>query len=244
MRDHVVAGILWVTLTAVGLWVAQRWIDGLPVAASVEGQVIDHSFALLLRLLVPVFTFVVSLLLYTTVRNRSREETAEDVAHAPRDNTAFSWGWFAATAALNVLFVVNPGLTGLNQMRAKLAETPEELVVQVQARQWSWSFTYPQYGVTVRDRLVLPVGRRVRFEITSEDVVHSFWVPAFRLKMDAVPGQVTTLHVTPDRVISTRDDPTVRVQCAELCGAGHLAMRAAVQVVDADAFQRWLTSGR
>lgn len=244
MRDHAVAGVLWVALTAAGLWVAQRWIDGLPVVASAEGRVIDHSFALLLRLVVPVFTFVVSLLLYTAVRNRSRGHPVEDVAPAPRDNAAFSWSWFAATAALNVLFVINPGLTGLGQMRAKLAQRPEELVVQVQARQWSWSFTYPQYGITVRDRLVLPAGRRVRFEITSEDVVHSFWVPAFRLKMDAVPGRVTTLYVTPDQVISTRDDPTVRVQCAELCGAGHLAMRAAVQVVDADAFQRWLTSGR
>lgn len=244
MRDHAVAGALWVALTAAGLWLAQRGIQALPAVASAEGRVIDHSFALLLRFVVPVFTFIVTLLLYTAVRNRSGGEEAADVPHAPRDHPAFSWGWFAATAALNVLFVVHPGVTGLNEIRAKLAERPDELVVQVHARQWSWSFTYPQYGLTVRDRLVVPAGRRVRFEITSEDVVHSFWVPAFRLKMDALPGRTTTLYVTPDRVISTRDDPTVRVQCAELCGAGHLAMRAVVQVVDEDAFQRFVTSGR
>ena len=244
MRDHAFAGALWVALTAAGLWLARRWTEALPVVASAEGRVIDHSFSLLLRFVVPIFTFVVTLLLYTAVRYRSRGEETADVAHAPRDNPAFTWGWFAATAALNVLFVVHPGLTGLNEIRAKLGEQSDELVVQVHARQWSWSFTYPQYGITVRDRLVVPAGRRVRFEITSEDVVHSFWVPAFRLKMDAVPGRVTTLYVTPDRVISTRDDPTVRVQCAELCGAGHLAMRAVVQVVDPDAFQRFVSAGR
>ena len=244
MRDHAVVGGLWVALTAAGLWLARRAIDALPVVASREGQVIDHSFATLLQFVVPIFAFVVAFLLYTCLRNRSRAEAPEDVPNAARDNPAFSWGWFAATLALNVLFVAYPGVTGLNQIRAHRADGAEELVVQAHARQWSWSFTYPQYGVTVRDRLVLPAGQPVRFEITSEDVVHSFWVPAFRLKMDAVPGRTTTLFVTPDRVISTRVDPNVRVQCAELCGAGHLAMRAVVEVVDPGSFERFVTSGR
>lgn len=237
-------GGLWAALTAAGLWLARRLIDALPDVASREGQVIDHSFATLVQFIVPVFAFVVAFLLYTCLRNRSRSDAPADVPDAPRDHPLFSWSWFAATLALNVLFVVYPGVTGLSEIRARQAVRAEPLVVQVHARQWSWSFTYPQYGVTMRDRLVLPVGRPVRFEITSEDVVHSFWVPAFRLKMDAVPGRTTTLFVTPDRVISTRVDPNVRVQCAELCGVGHLAMRAVVEVVDPDAFERSVASAR
>lgn len=145
------------------------------------------------------------------------------------------------TTALNVLLVIHPGITGLN---AILAGPPPELVVQVWAKQWSWSFAYPEHGVSVKDQLVLPAGKRVRFEITSEDVVHAFWVPAFRLKLDAVPGLVTTLHLTPDREISTRDDLNVRVQCAELCGTGHATMRATVRVVSAEAFEQWIAARR
>lgn len=145
------------------------------------------------------------------------------------------------TAGLNVLLVLHPGVTGLRQL---LGGPPADLVVEVRGKQWSWSFTYPEHGVTVKDLLVLPVGKRVRFDLTAEEVLHSFWVPAFRVKLDAVPGRVTTLHVTPDREISTRDDLTVRVQCAELCGTGHATMRAAVEVVSPERFERWIASRR
>jgi cytochrome c oxidase subunit 2 len=80
----------------------------------------------------------------------------------------------------------------------------------------------------------------VKFEITGTDVLHSFWVPAFRMKIDAVPGKVTTLYVTPTVVGAFDDDPNMRVQCAEICGTGHARMRTQVVVVEPDEFEEWL----
>lgn len=238
MRDQLIVAVVWLALTAIGEALVGQWPRLAPVVASAEGRVVDEGIALLLRLAVPVFAFVVAFLLVAAVRFRAR---GDGPGGGVRESRAFSWAWLGVTGALAVLVVVNPGVTGL---RAILGGPSPDLVVRVHARQWSWLFTYPAEGVTVKDELVLPVGRRVRFEITAEDVVHAFWVPAFRLKIDAVPGRVTVLSLTPDREISTRDDPTVRVQCAELCGTGHATMRGAVRVVDPGAFDRWAAGRR
>ena len=81
---------------------------------------------------------------------------------------------------------------------------------------------------------MLPEGRPIDFRIESNDVIHSFWVPEFRLKSDAVPGLTTKIRLTPDRV------GRYQVVCAELCGIGHAAMRQSVRVVPEDEFDSWL----
>lgn len=88
---------------------------------------------------------------------------------------------------------------------------------------------------------MLPAGRRVQFNVTSLDVLHSFWVPAFRVKADAVPGQTYTMYITLDRT-GTPDDVAYRVQCAELCGLNHTNMSMPVRVVEPDEFDDWLQS--
>jgi len=94
--------------------------------------------------------------------------------------------------------------------------------------------------VTSYGEIVLPVDRRVRFEVTSTDVVHSFWVPAFRMKVDAVPGLTTTVYITPNRTGSLADDNGFRLQCAELCGFGHYVMGVPVRVVEQGEFEAWI----
>jgi cytochrome c oxidase subunit 2 len=84
------------------------------------------------------------------------------------------------------------------------------------------------------NELVLPVDRPVHFQIHAKDVLHSFWVPAFRMKQDAVPGITTTTRVTPDR------EGTYEVVCAELCGIGHATMRQQVRVVPTAEFDDWV----
>ena len=81
---------------------------------------------------------------------------------------------------------------------------------------------------------MLPKGRQVEFRVRTDDVLHDFWVPQFRLKTDAVPGLTTNIRTTPTRV------GTYRVVCAELCGIGHSTMRQRVRVVPAAAFDRWI----
>jgi cytochrome c oxidase subunit 2 len=125
------------------------------------------------------------------------------------------------------------GIWGAGHLSEITASQSDDLTVRVTGFQYGWSFEYPDYGVTSSD-LYLPVGRQIHFEITSRDVIHSFWVPEFRIKQDAVPGQWTTLLVTPSEV------GDFRIRCAELCGYAHSAMYAPVVVVEPDEFEAWI----
>jgi cytochrome c oxidase subunit 2 len=110
---------------------------------------------------------------------------------------------------------------------------PEAMIVKVKAQQFSWSFEYPEYGGFVSSELHLPKDKQVLLKMESTDVIHSFWVPEFRVKQDIVPGRVTELRITPTLV------GTYTVRCAELCGAAHYAMEKAVVVTEFDTFQQW-----
>jgi cytochrome c oxidase subunit II len=108
--------------------------------------------------------------------------------------------------------------------------------VRVVGEQFTWTFYYPNGGKEIASpQLYLPKGRQVRFDIQSKDVLHDFWVPAFRQKIDAVPGITTHFRVKP---IKTGTFPVV---CAELCGLGHSVMRQSAHVVSQGAFDKWLS---
>jgi cytochrome c oxidase subunit 2 len=100
---------------------------------------------------------------------------------------------------------------------------------------WQWTFEYPEYGVTSKE-LHLVVGKQVVLSMTAPeaDVIHSFWVPEFRIKQDVVPGRVTEYRVTPIEV------GAYKVRCAELCGTSHSYMEAAVIVESQEAFDAWI----
>jgi cytochrome c oxidase subunit II len=105
--------------------------------------------------------------------------------------------------------------------------------VNVTGQQFTWSFDYPSEKVK-SNTLVLPKDRPVEFRIHTKDVLHSFWVPEFRLKSDAVPGLTTKIRLTPNRI------GRYQVVCAELCGIGHSTMRQNVRVVATAAFDSWV----
>ena len=105
-------------------------------------------------------------------------------------------------------------------------------------RQWAWRFEYPQSGVT-SDTLILPLNKQAILYLRSEDVIHSFWVPEFRVKQDALPGGedfIRDLRITPSML------GDYKVRCAELCGTQHAAMQSPVKVVSQDEFTEWLAS--
>ena len=102
------------------------------------------------------------------------------------------------------------GYIGVQSLREVTAEAPNEIVVDVEGRQWSWSFNYPDTGVVAQE-LVLPVGQPARMDMTSSDVIHAFWVPEFRVKKDLVPGQTTTVRFTPTL------EGEYSLVCAEIC---------------------------
>lgn len=238
-RDLLVTGALWLVLTVVGEVLAYR-VDIYPVARSDKGQEIEDAFRALVYLAVPVFTMVVSVLLYTVLRHRSTGpadgEENDGPAFAGRGPVPLTW--LGMTAGLTVLVMIYPGLTGIPKI-VNDQEDPQ-LLVQVDGVQWSWLVSYPQYDVAPGTELVLPVNRTVRFNITSRDVLHSFWIPAFLMKIDAVPGKTTGFSLKPTETGAFDSDPLLRVQCAELCGLSHSRMTIPVSVVSDEEFRSWL----
>jgi cytochrome c oxidase subunit 2 len=227
---------VWIRLTGLGWW----WTvatDFMPLPASEEAEEIDSAIEILTLVSVPVIALVLALLLVSVIRHRGeRSETGDGPpTHGGR---AVPWAWFGITAVLAAAVFVNPGYTGLRWLAARPAP---ELTFQVEGVQWRWGVTYPD-GTSVEEpsELVLPVDTAIRFELTSADVIHSFWVPGFRMKQDVVPGRTTVVDVTPTTLGSFEDDPSLRLQCAELCGTGHPRMRLPVRVVERSAFDAYV----
>lgn len=236
-RDWWLLGIVWLVATVALEWwtIASRLH---PVSASEEAEIIDGAFDLLLYIAIPVFTSVLVFLVYSVLRFRGEDEDGAPI----RTDRRVVYSWVVVTAALAIFVTINPGLKGLAELGA---DTTSDLTVDVIAEQWNWTFDYVDYGVTLEkaDELVLPEGRRVLLRVTSTDVIHSLWIPAFRVKADAVPGRIHDVYLTPTDSGSFEGDPNFRVQCAELCGTGHARMRAAVRVVSTDEFETWVTGG-
>jgi cytochrome c oxidase subunit 2 len=118
-----------------------------------------------------------------------------------------------------------------------------DLTVEVTGFQWQWQFDYPGDHVTVigtkqqEPELVLPAGQKVQFDVTSIDVIHSFWIPGFRFKRDMFPGQIQRFQVDVGERTGSWPDSGV---CAEFCGLDHHAMRFSVRVVSPDEFTAWV----
>lgn len=240
-RHYVTLVVIWFAVTAVTILAMAAW-QPFPTPGAAEAEIVDGAFRVLLYLGSPVFGLVIAVLGYSLWRFRS-DGPAED--GAPIHGVgALPKAWFALTAALCGLMIVWPGLTGIAELRAH-AENPD-MVVKVSGARWSWTVEYPDSGVKVtgREPMVLPEGERIRFEITAVDVLHAFWVPAFRLKVDAVPGMTTVVTVNPDRLGDPETDAAYRLQCTELCGLQHASMAMPVRVVSHDDFESWVRDKR
>ncbi len=170
-------------------------------------------------------------------RAASEEAIAEDVllsAPEPREERWLVWVGAVIALVLFGLLAVNIRTSG-RVMRPPEAPTVE---VEVTARQFWWSFAYPQHGVVTANELVLPAGESVRVVLSSGDVIHSFWVPELHGKRDATPGHVQSFWVKADR------PGDYRGQCAEFCGMQHALMAFFVRAVPREEFDRWIAQQR
>ena len=187
-------------------------IDWFPVQASGEAKPIDTLWDVLIIASVPVFVLVETIVLYCVWKFRMRP--GEELKDGPpiHGNTRLEIIWTAIPAIL-LVGLCTYAYVVLRDIEEAKADTME---VRVVGEQFTWTFHYPGEGGEVASpRLYLPAGRAVRFNVQSKDVIHDFWVPAFRMKIDAVPGITTHIRVTPERV------GRYPVVCAELCGLGH-----------------------
>jgi cytochrome c oxidase subunit 2 len=220
-----------------------------PVAAqSANRELIDALEYQLLYVALPLTLFVLVILVYAAVKfhdNDDPQPTTED--------PALEITWTAATAII-LLFVglsgysvlVNPyvspsqALDADNRSQAgigsfeDLPETGDEEII-VRGYQWEWQATYPESNATLENEIVIPADRNVTFWLTSDDVIHSLFVPDLVIKQDAFPGRYTrarTIVAEPGRYNAV---------CTEFCGAGHSRMDAVIVVVEPDVYDRWLS---
>jgi cytochrome c oxidase subunit 2 len=216
-----------VVASVVGIAIALA-IDWFPAEASTQADEIDTLWDVLLILSVPIFVLVMTVAIYSVVRFRARPGDKRD-GPPIHGNTKLEIVW------VTIPFLIVTGISIYAWIVLHDIEQPQadEMVVDVTGQQFTWHFKYVEDGVR-SDELVLPVNRPVKFNIRTADVIHSFWVPEFRIKQDAVRGLTTHARVTPTKTGSWQ------VVCAELCGIGHATMRQRVRVVDDQAFQRFL----
>jgi cytochrome c oxidase subunit 2 len=199
-------------------------------AASTQGALIDTLFSVTLGIGTAVFIIVQGFLIYSIVRF-ARQPGDEGDGLPIRGNTRLEIVW-TAIPAIVVVFI---GAFSYRTLAALDLPQPGEMTVEVKAMQYDWEFYYPDYDVTSKE-LHIPLDEPVFLKMRSNDVIHSFWVPAFRMKKDVLPDRITETRITGTEL------GAFPIVCAELCGAGHAIMRSQV-IVHSDAeFKQWLAS--
>jgi cytochrome c oxidase subunit 2 len=218
---------VWVVLSVLGV-ILVAGMQIIPVIASREAAIEDSAFVLLTAASVPILMLVVVGLAYSALRFRATNEMGD--GPPIHGHVGVQAGWVGLSLVL-VLGLFAYGAIGLVDIRG--AQTAD-FEVNVRGEQWKWHFEYPATGVKSNE-LHIPVNRRVHVNIQSDDVIHSFWVPALGVKQDAVPGRPTNIYVT------ATDSGTYSGMCAELCGLGHTGMTMTVVVADQAALDAWLS---
>ena len=207
------------------LWIF-RHFPTMPPQASVQAEHVDSAWNGLLYVETTVYGLVMSFLLYCLLAFRAsrRREQGEKFDRSPGRLVEVCW------IGVSVALTLSLAALGAHELRALIGDQSADIDVEVRAQQFNWEFYYPatkQYGT----KLFLEIGKRHRIILTSKDVVHSFWVPEFRIKQDAVPGKVISMIVTPTKIGS------YTLLCNQLCGWGHTDMQGSVEVLDHEGFE-------
>ncbi len=206
-------------------------IDWLPEQASEQREGIDFVFWLTTGICVSIFAIVAAVTIYSVWKFRAPPEDDSDGAPI-HGHTGIEIVWTAVPTVLVIVIAVASAVVLARNDRV----AADSLRVKVTAQQFAWRFEYPDGTRT--ETLALPVNEDVVLELEALDVLHSFWVPEFGQKQDAVPGEVTKLAITPNRV------GEYKIICTELCGLGHALMRDRVVVLERADYDTWLADQR
>jgi cytochrome c oxidase subunit 2 len=225
MRHYVTVGILVIlvsVLTYFGL-VASRLM---PVQASAQALIVDQMWDWDMIAISFLFAIIAVPMAYSLIVFRRRKGETGDGKYE-EGNTKLEITWTAIPLVLVTIYAYLGAYT-LGETRVP---APGAMVINVTAHQWDWSFDYPE-GFTSNE-LHLPINRQVLFKMSSLDVIHSFWVPEFRIKQDVLPGRTTELRITPTLL------GNYVVRCAELCGTSHAYMERPVMVTSQADYDAW-----
>jgi cytochrome c oxidase subunit 2 len=236
-RRHSLILTIVAALAAVGIGILLSYvIHWFPIGASEQARRTDTLYHVLVIASIPIFVLVVTVVLYCVWQFRMRAgEELKDGAPI-HGNTRLEVFWTALPAVL-LLGLVGYSFVVLHDNEAKPAR---EIRIGVTAQQFAWSYQYPPSVTGGRAlnsyHLYIPKGESVKFELHAKDVIHAFWIPAFRLQEDVVPGITTNYRVTATHA------GTFPVVCNLLCGLGHSLMRSKVHVVAPERFRAWIKS--
>lgn len=239
MRRHILTvGVLWILLTVI----LEVLVGVLPVPSpvgSTQALGEHQTVYMLFYVAMPFMAFVWVMLVYALVKFR---RPAGDTADGPplRDSTPILLIW-AAVSFVTVIFLAGWGSFTLHEITQPKGGVGKPLHIQVVGQEWYWTYRYPAYGGAVSSVLYLPVNRPVVFDITSVDVVHSFWIYNLDVKEDAVPGVVNHAFVTARFPATSIANGQNWVVCNELCGLYHGYMRSRMEIVPQPAFNAWAT---
>jgi cytochrome c oxidase subunit II len=212
------------------------WI--LPPSASSYAGDIDWLYYLILIITGIAFVLVEIGLVWFAIKYRARPGRKATYYHG---NARAEWIWTSVTAVVVVVIgLLSAGVW--DRIKGRDSVPADAMPIKIHAKQFEWHISYPGPDgqlntgddLSVRNQLHLPVNKPVVAELTSEDAIHSFFIPAFRIKQDAVPGMTIRVWFQPT------DTGTFELACAELCGLGHYRMRAIATVHAEAGYQRWL----
>jgi cytochrome c oxidase subunit 2 len=230
MRHLIVAALLVVLVTALLIFGLGQ-VRLLPVAASLQAVPIDAMFQLEFQVIAFLFALIVVFMVYSILVFRRKKGDTTDARHI-EGNTRLEVTW----TIIPLIAVLGFSVLGARSLAETQAIGDSIIEVDVIGSQWSWRFEYPAQGI-VTNELRLPVNKQALIHLQSTDVIHSFWVPEFRVKQDALPGGeefIRDLRVTPTLI------GEYKVRCAEMCGLSHAYMEAPVHVISDTDFQVWV----
>ncbi len=232
MRKGSIVALLGIGLVAGGVATAVAVIPTwLPVDASREAGRIDFTFWFVIGICIFLFSIVVAVIVYSVLNFRVAPDDLED-GPSIHGHTGLEIVWTAIPFVIVTAIAI---VSGIVLSRNDAEGAPGRVVhINIQAQQFEFTFSYPEADNATSPVLYLPVNRSIEFDMRSLDVIHAFFVPEFRLQEDIVPGLVTHLHVTPDRI------GTYPFICNELCGLGHSLMRTYAIVMPDKKFDRWI----
>ncbi len=232
MRRGSIVALLGIGLVAGGVATAVALIPTwLPVDASREAGRIDFTFWFVVAICIGLFAVVAAAMIYSVIKFRAAPDDLED-GPSIHGHTGLEIAWTAIPFVLVTAIAI---VCGIVLSRNDAQGAPNRVVkINVQAQQFEWTFSYPKAGGATSPVLRLPVNRSVELYMRSLDVIHAFFVPQFRENEDIVPGMVTQVHITPDRI------GTYPLICNELCGLGHGTMRTQVIVMPDKAYDKWI----
>ncbi len=201
--------------------------DFLPAASTSADRFVaffNHQFMPVATL---VFVGTIGAAIYFAFRYKRKRE-GEETPYIPHDYRIEFTSVFLVSVVVAIMWWI-----GWSDYYEDISPKPNEYEINVIGQQWSWQIQYA-HGKSLVNELYVPAGRPVHLVMTSKDVLHSFFVPAFRVKQDTVPGQFTSLRFTPTK-------PGVYdLFCAEYCGTSHAGMIGSVTVLAQDDFQKWV----